>query len=112
MGYTRASDIVTRWGAALADYGEAMTLARAGETAISLKGQSMTGGIEQIGGSAEQQRFRVRIGTAELAASSWASKAPTMTDTLTVDGRVRTILNVQSLNVGNTTVLYELELAG
>lgn len=98
--------------AVLAEHGESMTLARAGHTAITLMGKRLVGTTEEIGGTAEQQRFRVKIGTAELDASAWASKVPTTTDTLTVGGRVRTILDVRPLGDGGSVALYELEVAG
>ena len=99
--------------AVLAEHGESMTLSRAGETAITLTGKRITGTTEQVGGSAEQQRFRVKIGTAELDASSWTSKAPTAAgDTLTVGGRVRTVMDVRPLGDGGTVAIYELEVLG
>lgn len=97
----------------IAAHGEDMTLARAGETSITLKGKRVPGTTESIGNSAEQQRFRVKIGTAELAASAWATKAPSSsTDTLTVGGRVRSVLDVRPLADAGTVALYELEVAG
>lgn len=94
--------------------GENMTLARVGEaTTISLKGKRIAGTTDDVGGSAEQQRFRVKIGTAELQASAWATKVPSSgTDTLTVGGRVRTVVDVRPLGDGDTVGLYELEVVG
>lgn len=97
----------------IARYGEAMTLSRSGETSISLKGKRIGGTVESVGNTAEQQRFRVKISTAELAASAWASKIPSAAgDTLTVGGLVRTVVDVRPLNVGAETAGYELEVAG
>lgn len=94
--------------------GESMTLARVGEaTTISLKGKRILGATDDVGGSAAQQRFRVKIGTAELLASAWASKVPSSsTDTLTVGGRVRAIADVRPLGDGDVVALYELEVVG
>lgn len=94
--------------------GESMTLARDGEaTTISLKGKRIPGATDDVGGSAEQQRFRVKIGTAELLASAWATKVPSSsTDTLTVGGRVRTVVDVRPLGDGARVGLYELEVVG
>lgn len=94
--------------------GESMTLARVGEgTTISLKGKRIPGATDDVGGSAEQQRFRVKIGTAELLASAWATKVPSSsTDTLTVGGRVRTVVDCKPLGDGERVGLYELEVVG
>ena len=98
----------------IASHGETMTLTRTGEgTTISLKGKRIPGTTDGVGNSAEQQVFRVKIGTAELAASAWAVKVPSSsTDALTVDGRVRAVLDVRPLGDGGVTALYELEVAG
>jgi len=98
--------------AVLAEHGETMTLARASHTSIAVMGKRLIGTTEETGGSAEQQRFRVKIGTAELDASAWASKVPTTTDTLTVGGRVRAIVDVRPLGDGGAVALYELEVMG
>ena len=91
-----------------------MTLARGAEgTTISLKGKRIPGSTDDVGGSAEQQRFRVKIGTAELLASAWATKVPSSSsDTLTIGGRVRTIVDCKPLSDGETVALYELEVVG
>lgn len=98
----------------IAERGETMTLAREGEaTTISLKGKRIPGSTVEIGGSAAQQQFRVKIGTAELLASAWSVKVPSSgTDSITADGRARTILDVRPLNDAGVTALYELEVVG
>lgn len=98
----------------IAAHGETMTLAREGEaTTISLKGKRIPGTTEDVGGSAEQQRFRVKIAPTELLASAWTSKVPSSsTDTLTVGGRARTIVDWRPLGDGDTVALYELEVVG
>ena len=95
-------------------HGETMTLSREGEaTTISLKGKRIPGGTDDVGGSAEQQRFRVKIAPNELLASAWVTKVPSSsTDTLTVGGRVRAIADVRPLGGGDTVALYELEVVG
>lgn len=99
--------------AVLAEHGEAMTLARASHTSITVMGKRLTGTTDEVGGSAEQQRFRVKIGTAELDASAWSSKVPSAsTDTLTVGGRVRTVVDVRPIGDGGTVAIYELEVVG
>ena len=96
--------------------GATMTLNRVGEMSITLKGKRMGGGVDQVG-NADQQSFTVKIGTAELAVSDWASKAPSaggdgVGDTITIDGRVRAILDVTPIRDGETVGLYELRVAG
>ena len=96
--------------------GATMTLNRVGETSIALKGKRIGAGVDQVG-NADQQSFRVKIGTVELAGSDWASKVPSAGgdgagDTLTVDGRVRAILDVTPIRDGETVALYHLEVAG
>ena len=96
----------------IARSGESMTLARSGETSIVLKGKRIGGTLEALGNTG-QQRFRVKIGTAELLASSWATKVPTASgDTLTVAGRVCAVLDVKPISDATTVPLYELEVAG
>lgn len=92
--------------------GQAMTLKRAGETDLSLVGKRIPGTLVEIGGSAAQQQFDVKIGTAELTASAWSAKVPRRTDSLAVDGRVCTVLNVVAIGEGGTTVLYRLTVSG
>lgn len=95
------------------EHGEDMTLSRAGHTALTIKGKRIPGTTEDVGGSAMQQRFRVKIGVAELNASAWASKVPSaFGDTLTVGGVVRTIDDVRPLGDAGTVALYELEVVG
>ncbi len=94
--------------------GSSMTLAREGEgTTITLKGKRVPGTTVAVGNSAEQQSFRVKIGVAELAASAWAVKVPNAgTDSLTVDGLPRAVVDVRPLADGGVTGAYELEVVG
>lgn len=98
----------------VATRGDDMTLRREGVgTTITLKGKRIPGTTVAVGNSAEQQQFRVKIGVAELAASAWAVKVPNAgTDSLTVDGVERAILDVRPLNDAGVTALYELEVVG
>lgn len=98
----------------VAQHGETMTLSRDGEaTTINLKGKRIPGSTEETGGSATVQRFRVKIAPTELLASAWASKVPSSgTDTLTVAGRPRTVVDCKPLGDGDTVALYELEVVG
>lgn len=101
---------------ALARHGEAMTLKRAGETDLPVRGKRAGGGLDAVG-NAEQQDFKIIIGTAELAASAWAVKEPTSGgegpgDTIIVGGRTRNILDVKPRGDGDVVALYELEVAG
>lgn len=100
--------------AVIQDHGETMTLAREGEaTTISLKGKRIPGTAEDVGGSAEQQRFRVKIAPTELLASAWTSKIPNSgTDSLTIGGRARTVVDCKALGDGDVVALYELEVVG
>ncbi len=94
--------------------GSSMTLAREGEgSTITLKGKRVPGTTVAVGNSAEQQSFRVKIGVAELAASAWAVKVPNAgTDSLTVDGLPRAVVDVRPLADGGVTGAYELEVVG
>lgn len=98
----------------IAERGETMTLSRDGEaTTIALKGKRIPGSTEETGGSAEAQRFRVKIAPTELLASAWATKVPNSgTDTLFVGGRPRTVVDCKPLGDGDTVGLYELEVVG
>jgi hypothetical protein len=65
------------------------------------------------GNSASPQQFRVKIAPTELLASAWTVKVPNAgTDSLTVDGVPRAVLDVRPLLEGETVALYELEVAG
>lgn len=98
----------------IAAHGETMTLSRIGEAStITLKGKRIPGSTDDVGGSAEQQRFRVKIAPTELLASAWATKVPSAsTDTMTIGGRARTVVDCKPLGDGDTVALYELEVAG
>ncbi|MDO8974335.1 hypothetical protein [Reyranella sp.] len=95
-------------------HGETMILSREGEaTTIGLQGKRIPGGTDDVGGSAEQQRFRVKIAPTEMLASAWTSKVPSSgTDTLTVGGRARTVVDWKPMGDGDTVALYELEVVG
>lgn len=93
-------------------HGAAMVLRRAGHAPIDLKGKRIPGSTEETGGSARQQRFKVKIGVLELEASAWADKAPSASDTIDVDGRSRTIDDVTPLGDGGVIALYLLEVFG
>ena len=108
-----AVDVVRNAARLIALHGETMVLKRASEaTAVVLKGKRLVGSTVDVGGSAAQQEFRVKIGTTELAASPWASKAPARHDSIVIDGRERSILDVRPLGDAGTVALYELLVAG
>ena len=108
-----ASDTVRNAARLIALHGETMVLKRASEaTAVVLKGKRLVGSTVDVGGSAVQQEFRVKIGTSELSSSAWTSKAPGRHDSIIVDGRERSILDVRPLSAGGTVALYELLVAG
>lgn len=92
--------------------GETMTLRRSGETDLALKGKRVGGALDPIGGSAAQQAFTVRIAPTELAASSWAVKAPRRTDQLVIAGVTHTVLGSRPLSDGDTVAMHELEVSG
>jgi hypothetical protein len=97
----------------LARHGETMVLKRASEaTAVVLKGKRLVGSTVDVGGSAVQQEFRVKIGTSELSSSVWTSKAPVRHDSIVIDGRERSILDVRPLGDAGTVALYELLVGG
>jgi len=106
--------VATQATAVITTHGETMTLSREGEaTTISLKGKRIPGSTEETGGSATVQRFRVKIAPTELLASAWATKVPSSgTDTLTVGGRARTVVDWKPLGDGDVVALYELEVVG
>ena len=108
-----ASDVVRNAARLVALHGEAMTLKREGEAStVTLRGKRLAGSVTDIGGSVAQQEFRIKIGTTELAASPWASKAPARHDSIVIDGRERSILDVRPLIDAGTVALYELLVAG
>ena len=106
--------VAAQAAAVIAAHGETMTLSRDGEaTTITLKGKRIPGSTEDTGGSAEAQRFRVKIAPTELLASAWMSKVPSSAgDTLTIGGRARTVVDVRPLGDGDIIALYELEVVG
>ena len=95
-------------------HSETMTLKREGHTDLAVKGKRLAGGsIAPIGGTAAQQDFDVKLSTTQLLASSWVSKVPSAsTDSIVIDGRVRTILDVQPLRDGDVVAAYVLAVAG
>ena len=108
-----ASDVVRNAARLVALHGETMVLKRASEaTTVTLKGKRLVGSTVDVGGSAVQQEFRVKIGTSELSSSAWTSKAPVRHDSIVIDGRERSILDVRPLGDAGTVALYELLVAG
>jgi hypothetical protein len=108
------SYIADRVAAVVAEHGEAMTLRRAGEADLPLKGKRvlMRATEVDIGGTAGQQNFFVRITPAELAASSWAVKEPKRKDGIVIDGRVRIVEDVRPVGDGGVLAMYHLEVTG
>lgn len=98
--------------AIIAAHGEAMVLSRDGETDLPLVGKRLQGLTADMGGSARQQVFRVKIGTDELAASAWATKEPLRTDTLLLDGRTRTLIDVRPLVDRGVVQAFDLTVSG
>ncbi len=96
----------------IARKGETMTLRRAGETDLALKGKRADGSTENIGGSAVQQNFRVRIAPTELAASGWADKKPKRKDSLVVSGRTLSVIDASPISDGSVVAMYVLEVSG
>ena len=112
MTYAAVPSMKASVGRILAARGESMTLKREGATSIAVKAKRLQGSIESIGGSAVHQEFRVRLGTAELAASSWSPAAPVRTDSIVIDDRERSILDVRPLRDGDVVYMYDLTVAG
>lgn len=97
----------------VAQHGESMVLARTSEAStVTLKGKRIPGTTVEVGGSAVQQSFRVKVGVAELAASAWSVKEPKRGDTITVAGVPRAIEDARPLGDGGVTGLWELEVVG
>ena len=108
-----ATDVVRNAARLVALHGETMVLKREGEAStVTLRGKRLPGAVVDIGGSAAQQEFRIKIGTTELAVSPWVSKAPVRHDSIVIDGRERSILDVRPLGDAGTVALYELLVAG
>lgn len=108
-----AGDAARNAARLVARHGETMVLKRASEaTVVVLKGKRLVGSTVDIGGSAVQQEFRVKIGPSELSSSAWTSKAPVRHDSIVIDGRERSILDVRPLGDAGTVALYELLVAG
>lgn len=94
-------------------HGESMTLQREGHTALAVKGKRIGGGsTAPVGGAAKHQYFDVKLSTTQLQASAWANKAPAYTDSIVIDGRTRTVLDVQPLKDGDVIAAYVLTVAG
>lgn len=102
-----------RVDALIAGHGMPATLARAGEATTIALSAKRYGSVEaDTGNSAAQQEFKVRIGTAALAASDWADKTPKRFDTLAFDGKARKVLNVDTREDSGVTVMHILTVAG
>ncbi len=78
-----AHTIKARANRVMRRHGNAMVLRRDGPSPITLKGKRVPGSTEEVGGTAKQQRFKVKIGVIELEASNWPVKEPSAsTDTI------------------------------
>lgn len=94
-------------------HGETATLSREGEgTTITLKAKRLASSEDDTGGSAAQSAFKVKIGTAALAASAWSAKLPKRTDKLAIGGRTRSVLDVDTKVDGDITVMHVLAVSG
>lgn len=102
-----------RVAAIIAKQGRAMTLRRAGESDLAVRGVRQEGASIEAGNTATQQVFKVRITPTELLASSWASKVPASSgDVLVVEGRIRTVIEVEPIHDGDVLAMYDLTVAG
>lgn len=95
-------------------HGEAMTLKRTGEADLPVIGKRISGGaLADIGNSATEQVFRIRLSTTQLGASGWAVKVPSAdTDLIVVGGRTRKVLDAMPMGDGGTVACWMLEVAG
>jgi hypothetical protein len=96
-------------------YGDSMVLARESEgTTITCKGKRVDAGSSDVvgGNTAQQQVFKVRITTVELAASAWTDKYPKRTDRLTVESRACAVRSARRIGHAGVTIVWELEVGG
>ena len=115
MPYVPVTGVQRGFARIMAAHGETMTLARDGEgTTITLKGKRILAREkeEQLGNASQQQFFRVKVGTTELAASAWASKVPARNDSITIGGRVRQVIDVRPVNDAGQAAYYDLDVSG
>lgn len=113
MAYVPLSNIQRGFARIMAGRGQAMTLKRSGEADLAVKGKRLLLRVlEDAVGNASQDAFRLKIGTAELTASTWASPVPKPGDTIVIDGRTCSVLGVWPLEDAGATIAYELEVAG
>lgn len=92
--------------------GEPMVLAREGEASLPLRGKRLVGTVDEVGGSAAHQSFRVKIGVVELQASGWSTKTPQRGDTIAVAGIPRSIVDAQPVVVADVVLMWLLEVVG
>lgn len=113
MPYVPLSSMQRGFARIVAAHGQPMTLKRSGEADLSVTGKRLLLRIgDEAVGNSQQTRFRVKIGTAELAASSWANKVAAIGDFIVVDGRTCNVLDVWPIEHAGSVALYELEVAG
>lgn len=107
------SYVSERVAAIIDEHGDSMTLARTGEaTTITAKGKRIPGGFEEIGGTAAQQDFKVKLSLTALTASAWTVKVPKRHDTLTIDSRARAVLDAIPVGDSAVTALYIVTVKG
>jgi hypothetical protein len=102
-----------RVAAVLDEHGDTMTLKRAGETDLAVKGKRVGGTLVDAGNTATQEEFQIRLSKTQLLASSWATKEPSAdSDSIVVDSRLRTILDAQPRGDAGVVAFYLLTVAG
>ncbi|WP_319798322.1 hypothetical protein [Nitrobacter sp.] len=91
-----------------------MTLKRAGESDLPVIGKRVVGGsITEIGNSATEDVFQIRLSTTQLMASSWAIKEPSPdTDLIVANGRTRKVLDAAPLGDSGVVGCWLLTVAG
>jgi hypothetical protein len=111
MPYVPTNRMSRGFARIMAARGSTMTLKREGESDLTVAGKSLAG-AEAAVGNATQDSFRVKIGAAEINASSWAVKAPKPGDRIVTGGRERSVLAAWPLDDSDATAGYLLEVAG
>lgn len=102
------SALAKRTAAVIAKYGETMTLTRAGQAGIAVKGKRYHVSGAALVGTMHDQALTIRISNAEIAASAAPNQAPRRGDT--IGGFV--IENCDTRKIGDTVVLHILQVGG
>lgn len=103
---------LSRVASIIAEHGAAMTLKRAGQSDLAVRGKRFGTPTEnEVAGSYDDQGFSVKISNSEILQAGWPGP-PVPTDVIEIDGRPYVVATVDTRSDGDAVALHTLQVSG